>query len=39
MKSYLREDLKERKLFDLLLAEAKLKKGKKAKYLDLISNA
>ncbi len=38
MKSYLREDLKERKLFDLLLAEAKLKKGKKAKYLDLISN-
>jgi trigger factor len=38
MKEYLREDLKERKLFDLLLAEAKLKKGKKAKYLDLISN-
>lgn len=38
MKNYLREDLKERKLFDLLLAEAKIKKGKKAKYLDLISN-
>jgi trigger factor len=38
MKEYLREDIKERKLFDLLLAEAKMKKGKKAKYLDLISN-
>jgi trigger factor len=38
MKEYLREDIKERKLFELLLAEAKMKKGKKAKYLDLISN-
>jgi len=38
MKDYLRDDLKERRIFDLLLAEAKLKKGKKAKYLDLVSN-
>ena len=38
MKEYLRDDLKERKIFDLLLAEAKVKKGKKAKYVDLVSN-
>lgn len=38
MKRYLLDDLKERKLFDLLLAEAKLKKGKKVKYLDLVAD-
>jgi len=38
MREYLREDIKERKLFDLVLAEAKLKKGKKRKYLDLMGN-
>lgn len=38
MKEYLREDIKERKLFDTLIAEAKVKKGKKQKYLDLIGN-
>lgn len=36
MRDYLREDLKERKLFDQLLADVKVKKGKKAKYLDLV---
>ena len=38
MKDYLREDIKERRLFDLVLAETKVKKGKKAKYLDLVAN-
>jgi trigger factor len=38
MKDYLREDLKERRLFDLVLAETKVKKGKKVKYLDLVAN-
>jgi trigger factor len=38
MKEYLREDVKERKLFDTLIAEAKVKKGKKQKYLDLMGN-
>ena len=31
-------DLKERKLFDLLLAEATVKKGKKMNYLDLVQD-
>jgi trigger factor len=38
MKEYLRDEIKERKLFDLLLAENKIKKGNHTKYLDLISN-
>jgi trigger factor len=38
MKSYMKEDIKERKLFDLLLGESKIKKGKKMKYLDLVGN-
>lgn len=38
MKEYLKEDIKERKLFDLLLAENKVIKGKKGKYVDLVSN-
>ncbi len=37
MKDYLREDIKERRLFDLVLAETKVKKGKKVKYLDLVA--
>ncbi|MDR2515868.1 MAG: trigger factor [Spirochaetaceae bacterium] len=38
MKDYLAEDLKERKLFDLLLAENTIKPGEMVKYLDLLSN-
>lgn len=38
MKDYLKEEIKERKLFDRLLAENKIKKGKQVKYLDLIPN-
>jgi trigger factor len=38
MKDYLKEDIKERKLFDILLAENTIKKGKKEKYTDLITN-
>jgi trigger factor len=38
MKEYLRTDIKERKFFDLLLAENTIKKGNHTKYLDLISN-
>jgi trigger factor len=37
-KEYLKEDIKERKLFDLLLSKNTVKKGEKKKYLDLISN-
>jgi trigger factor len=37
-KEYLKEDIKERKLFDRLLSENTVKKGEKAKYLDLVSN-
>jgi trigger factor len=37
-REYLKEDLKERKLFDIFIAENKVKKGKKEKYLDLVSN-
>jgi trigger factor len=38
MKEYLKEDIKERKLFDILLAENTIKPGKKEKYLDLMAN-
>ncbi|MDR1597172.1 MAG: trigger factor [Treponema sp.] len=37
MQLYLKEEIKERKLFDLMLAENTIKKGKKEKYLDLVS--
>jgi trigger factor len=37
-RSYLKEEIKERKLFDILLAENTIKPGKKENYLDLISN-
>jgi trigger factor len=36
MKAYLQEDIKERKLFDLMLAENTITKGKQEKYLDLV---
>jgi trigger factor len=35
---YLKESIKEHKLFELLIAENTIKTGKKEKYLDLISN-
>jgi trigger factor len=38
VREYLKEDIKERKLFDLLIAENKIKKGKKKTYLDLMAN-
>ncbi|MDR1654505.1 MAG: trigger factor [Treponema sp.] len=38
MKEYLKEDIKEHKLFDVLLAENTLKPGKKMNYLDLLGN-
>jgi trigger factor len=38
VREYLKEDIKERKLFDLLIAENKIKKGKKRTYLDLMGN-
>jgi trigger factor len=38
MKEYLKEDIKERKLFDILLSENTIKTGKKENYLDLLSN-
>jgi trigger factor len=38
MKEYLKEDIRERKLFDKFLAENTFKKGKKQKYLDLVTN-
>jgi trigger factor len=37
VKVYLQEDIKEKKLFDILLTETKVKKGKQEKYLDLIT--
>ncbi|GHT92233.1 hypothetical protein FACS1894140_3960 [Spirochaetia bacterium] len=37
MKEYLKEDVKERKLFDILLAENTIKPGKKENYLDLMA--
>jgi trigger factor len=36
MKEYLKEDIKERKLFDMMIADSKVKKGEKKSYLDLI---
>jgi trigger factor len=38
MKEYLREDIKERRLFDIMLAENTLNPGKKVKYLDLMAD-
>jgi trigger factor len=38
MKEYLKESIKERKLFNLLLAENTVKTGGKEKYLDLVAN-
>jgi trigger factor len=38
MKEYIKEEIKERKLFDLLLAENTIKTGKKENYLDLVGN-
>jgi trigger factor len=38
MMEYLREDIKERKLFDLLLAENTIKLGEKTNYLDIMGN-
>jgi trigger factor len=38
MREYLRENIKERKLFDILLAENTIKPGKRENYLDLMSN-
>jgi trigger factor len=35
---YLREEIKERRMTDLMLAENTLKPGKKEKYLDLMSD-
>jgi trigger factor len=37
-KEYLKDDVRERKLFDMFIAENKVKKGKKTKYLDLMPN-
>jgi trigger factor len=39
MKEYLMEDIKERKLFDTLLAENTLKPGKKETYMDLMAKS
>jgi trigger factor len=38
MKEYLKDSIKERKFFDLLLSENKINKGNHTKYLDLITN-
>jgi trigger factor len=37
-REYLREEIKERRLYDAMLGEIKIKKGKKQKYLDLTAN-
>jgi trigger factor len=37
-KDYLKEDIKETKLFEILLAENTIKSGEKENYLDLIGN-
>ncbi|AEF85937.1 trigger factor [Treponema primitia ZAS-2] len=36
MKEYLKEEIKERKLFDIMLAENTIKKGKQEKYTDIV---
>jgi trigger factor len=38
MKEYLKEDIKEHKVFDILLEKNVIKTGNKVKYIDLISN-
>ncbi|MDR3139381.1 MAG: trigger factor [Treponema sp.] len=38
MKEFLKEEIKERRLFDLLIAENTIKTGKKENYLDLVEN-
>ena len=38
MRDYLREEIKERKVFDLLLEKNTIKIGKKENYIDLVSN-
>ncbi|MDR2159883.1 MAG: trigger factor, partial [Treponema sp.] len=38
MREYLREDIKERKLFDVLLAENTIKPAEKVNYLDIMGN-
>ena len=38
MRDYLKEDIKERKLFDILIEKNTLKPGKEEKYIDLIGN-
>jgi trigger factor len=37
-REYLREDIKEKKLFDVLLAENIIKPGKKVNYMDIMEN-
>ncbi|MDR3174858.1 MAG: trigger factor, partial [Treponema sp.] len=37
-RSYLQEEIKERKLFDILLAENTIRPGEKGNYLDLMTN-
>ena len=38
MKDYLKEDIKEKKVFDILLEKNTIKSGKKEKYIDLAAN-
>ncbi|MDR1279014.1 MAG: trigger factor [Treponema sp.] len=38
MREYIREDIKEQKLFDILLAENTIKLGEKTNYLDIMGN-
>jgi trigger factor len=38
VREYLREDIKEKKLFDILLAENTIKPGKREKYVDIMEN-
>jgi len=38
MRDYLKEEIKERKIFDILLEKNTIKSGKTEKYMDLISN-
>jgi trigger factor len=38
VREFLREDIKERKLFDIFLAENRIKKGEQKKYLDFMSD-
>ena len=36
MKDYLKEDIKEQKIYDIILGKSKIKNGKKEKYADLV---